>query len=266
MISNQDLLDNVHNGRVFDRKTLKAFLASDNKQIQEASIDLTINRIYSFRNDNGVTYHRMKPGETLIIEVREVMKLDCSIAGIVFPPNSLSKFGILMTNPGHIDPGFEGKITIYLVNMGCCEHVFNEGDKVATLLLFNTTKKCNEYSNKIIDYEVPVNKKQLEQIGTDFAGLKERIPKLIRNYLAKQMGVIIVLIGFFLTLVSVVIPVILVKYDKFYDMHVHELEEVNKLRNTVEEYKKQIGELRRSSELKAHIEVSKEVKTKKNME
>lgn len=62
--------------------------------------------------------------------------MPAKLAGIGFPPTSVSAKGVLMTNPGHVDPGFIGHLQFTLINMGKDRFTLAQADRIVTLLLF----------------------------------------------------------------------------------------------------------------------------------
>ena len=111
--------------------------------VQPASLDLTIGKIAIPPEVPGgdVTVldgpgHVLRAGETVVVETRENVSLSSEIAGFGFPPAEVSTKGILMTNPGHIDPGFSGRLKFTLINMGRADFSLVHKGPIATVLLF----------------------------------------------------------------------------------------------------------------------------------
>src|SRR5438093_4661256 len=110
--------------------------------VQPASIDLHVGDIHlpqKQQNEAGglrrpLAQHPLSPGETVIVTTAEEMRLASNIAGFGFPPSHVSFQGILMTNPGHIDPGYAGRLRFAVINMG--SHIFSlrRGDAIVTVL------------------------------------------------------------------------------------------------------------------------------------
>src|SRR5437016_2765094 len=44
-------------------------------------------------------------GETVVVVTRETITMPSKVAAFGFPPTRISNRAVLMTNPGHIDPG-----------------------------------------------------------------------------------------------------------------------------------------------------------------
>jgi dCTP deaminase len=96
---------------------IKPDIGSWDSRIQPASIDLSIGTIYrpleSLSDAEKGEYETglsisLGQGETAVIETRETINLPATVAAIGFPPSSVSMQGLLMTNPGHVDPGYSG--------------------------------------------------------------------------------------------------------------------------------------------------------------
>jgi len=92
--------------------------------IQASSIDLHIGEIFlpgkkgdePGAESNPLTGHILSSGETAVVITQEKFTLPKDIAGIGFPPSTRMSFkGILMTNPGHIDPGYNGHLRFTLI-------------------------------------------------------------------------------------------------------------------------------------------------------
>jgi dCTP deaminase len=115
-----------------------------NSPVQPASVDLTIGSIYDPGAEPGKLGSAdqprseliLKSGQTAVITTTETCKFPASIGAFGFPPNEVSSKGILMTNPGHVDPGYEGRMTFTVINMGQEDYGLQAGGNIVTLLLF----------------------------------------------------------------------------------------------------------------------------------
>jgi len=115
----------------------------DDSPIQPSSIDLHIGDIFlpGVKKDDpgGVfrpkTEHILGPGRTAVVLTQEEFQLPGDIAGIGFPPSHVSFQGILMTNPGHVDPGYAGPMRFTVINMGSQDYILRRGDEIVTMLL-----------------------------------------------------------------------------------------------------------------------------------
>lgn len=116
---------------------------SNDSPIQPSSIDLHIGDIFLpgvKSNDPGGVLrpkaeHVLRSGRTAAVLTQEVFRLPGHIAGIGFPPSHVSFQGILMTNPGHVDPGYAGPMRFTVINMGSHDYILRQGDEIVTMLL-----------------------------------------------------------------------------------------------------------------------------------
>lgn len=116
--------------------------------IQPSSLDLTIGRIFlpeasedaEGGMNTGALEHWLKPGHTAVVVTKESLNFPSDIAAFGFPPTRISGSAILMTNPGHIDPGFKGYLTFTVINMGKSEFRLAHGETIVTCLLTKLSK------------------------------------------------------------------------------------------------------------------------------
>lgn len=91
--------------------------------IQAASYDLRVGTI--FKNGKIVNEEHeerqrpflIQPGEIVSIFTLEEISLPSDVAGVAFAMNRLSSEGLLILNPGHIDPGYKGPLTVTALNL-----------------------------------------------------------------------------------------------------------------------------------------------------
>jgi dCTP deaminase len=94
-------------------------------RIQAASLDLSIGGIFVPGTEpdkpggayTPLTEVNLAQGHTAVIRTKEKLHVGPRLAGIAFPPASLSLKGLLTTNPGHVDPGYHGPLHLTVINM-----------------------------------------------------------------------------------------------------------------------------------------------------
>ncbi len=113
------------------------------RRVQASSVDLTVGKIYMPEtphgepgshdnpNQDGVI---LKPGHTVVVQTAERLSMPSDIAAFGFPPARMSRNGLLMTNPGHVDPGYQGCLSFTIINMGKADYELGKGDAIVTLL------------------------------------------------------------------------------------------------------------------------------------
>src|ERR1700687_808821 len=115
-----------------------------NSPVQPSSIDLHIGSIFipgTQLGDDGceakpLHRHTLGPGQTALVTTLEILDLPNNIAAIGFPPSRISAQGLLMTNPGHIDPGYKGPMHFTVINMGRQEFSLRRSGMIVTVLFF----------------------------------------------------------------------------------------------------------------------------------
>jgi deoxycytidine triphosphate deaminase len=100
----------------------KMILDAGTDAIQPCSYDMSVGTI--FKDGEIITKANSKgehvilePGEIISLFTKEELNLPRNIAATAFPMNSMSSEGILVLNPGHIDPGFRGPLTVRAINI-----------------------------------------------------------------------------------------------------------------------------------------------------
>lgn len=109
----------------------------DEGQLEASSYDLRIGSIFRagevFKREHERVF--LQPGEILTCLTLEEVNLPANIAGMLFPRNEESAKGLLVINPGHIDPGFKGALTIKAVNLRRVPFVVAVGQPIFTMCL-----------------------------------------------------------------------------------------------------------------------------------
>lgn len=165
--------------------------ASDSP-IQPASIDLRIGKIYVPETEDGEPGSPTNPyegateqfipkvGRTAIVATHEKVVLPADIAAFGFPPSAISSRGILMTNPGHIDPGYEGYLHFTVINMGCEDFALVVGDQIVTLLFAQLSGPARAaYAARTKGATPrPTTARQLSRLASDFLDIERRATKI----------------------------------------------------------------------------------------
>ncbi|MDP5460065.1 hypothetical protein [Alishewanella sp. SMS8] len=213
LLSNKTIRNEISADRIFKLNCGHKALSDADFIVKSSSVDLTIGKIYEPSNDKVrnqqqlqdlATYDtKLKPGDTLLIEVNEKFNLSNNIGGIVFPPNSLSKEGVIMTNPGHIDPGYKGLITVCLVNMGKDDVRLKAGDVIARLLLVRLDGTSDAYKGAEV---TSVTSSHLDKLAKDFAGISNRLPGLINTVFVRNLAISLALVALMFSALTLFLP------------------------------------------------------------
>jgi deoxycytidine triphosphate deaminase len=161
--------------------------------IQPASVDLTIGDIFLPEKKEGekgsiewpFESYSLPSGETAIVQTKEELNLPDDLAAIGFPPSRVTSKGLLMTNPGHVDPGYKGRMRVIVINMGRESYHLQVGEMIVTLLFFrlqSAAKKSFSQRNPYI--QSTVSGEELSKLGADFLEIERRAEGQAKKYLA----------------------------------------------------------------------------------
>jgi dCTP deaminase len=176
---------------------------SKDSSIQGASVDLHIGNIYLpgvKEEDTGGTKspksdHVLMTGETAVVTTKETLHLPDNVAGFGFPPSRVSFRGLLMTNPGHVDPGYEGVMRFTVINMAREAYSLRSGDRIATLLLFQLEKAAHSgwrKRNPGGDEKgpSPISQVNINRLSKDFVDVDKRAKEIAKLYgIAWSVGI-----------------------------------------------------------------------------
>ena len=158
--------------------------------IQPACIDLHIGAIVvpgrksqdPGGRDNPVTEHILGKGSTVVVSTKEKFNLPADMGGIGFPSYSVSSRGILMTSPGHIDPGYKGPLHLTIINMGKQNYVLREAGKIATILLFQLPAPVeSDWVKRHGERSPKVPQETLDRLSVDFLDVTARAGDIAKN-------------------------------------------------------------------------------------
>jgi deoxycytidine triphosphate deaminase len=161
----------------------KLFDNFDNNNFQPSSYDLRIGTIYQdkviWSYDNPIEnkhYIEVHPSEIITMLTQERIKMPHDCCGTVFSLNSKSSSGFLILNPGHIDPGFEGPISICAINMSTEIKRLRLSDKIFTLII-------NKLDNEVVEIKDQYqNKKNKVRRDEEISQYRNRFSKLSKGF------------------------------------------------------------------------------------
>jgi len=138
--------------------------------LQPCSYDLRIGTIFrdgQIINESSLDASKritLEPGEIVSLLTLEEVNLPSDIAATAFPINSQSREGFMVLNPGHVDPGFRGPLSVKAINLRKAPLTIGREDKVFTIIFEKLSKEAGEYAANQPRHkrEVEYNKKDLE--------------------------------------------------------------------------------------------------------
>lgn len=179
--------------------------------IQPASVDLTVGKVFlpcpEEQNQQSDPVGRedyiLEPGHTAIVMTAEEINMPKNLIALGFPPNKVSVKGILMTNPGQVDPGYSGPLRFTVINMGSKAFSIRKGDPIVSLVLIRLEKSVTkDWLTRNNDQKgKPPGWTSLNSVSSDFVNVEER-SRQIASTKVKEAGLIV-------TLLAVALPLII---------------------------------------------------------
>ena len=171
----------------FNQKLLK----TPGSPVRGASLELTVGEIFLAGATSGELGSAEKPrteislegGHTAVVRTKEKLHMPPDVAGIGFPPSTnVSLAGLLTTNPGLVDPNYNGYLHLTVVNMGSEVFALKPGDRILRLMLFKldklpTTTKI-EIARPVVDHQL------LSRLSPDFMDVNKRAEQIAQKVVA----------------------------------------------------------------------------------
>jgi deoxycytidine triphosphate deaminase len=155
--------------------------SADDSCIEPCSYDMRIGAIFRDGQVIDETHARgneqigLAPGEVITMTTLEELALPADIAATAHAINAQSSEGLLVLNPGHVDPGYKGTLTVMAVNMRRVPYVVSRKDKIFTVVFHRlAVGAAPAYLNRKgsrNDKERDLNKKVVEKSVTSLADL-----------------------------------------------------------------------------------------------
>lgn len=125
----------------------------DAGRIRGCSYDCGVGDIFfdsqMFKKESGQHGVKVPPGGVVALFTRETLDLPADIAGTAFPINAMSSRGLLVLNPGHVDPGFRGHLTVKALNLRKSELLLRFDEPIFTVLFEKLPHVTDTYRNNI---------------------------------------------------------------------------------------------------------------------
>lgn len=175
--------------------------------VQPCSIDLHIGDIFQPGVKSGKRGSAGNPrselvlrtGQTAIVTTKESIHLPSDYAGFGFPPSHMSSRALLMTNPGHIDPGYSGQLQFTVINMGREDYVLRSRDVIVSLLIFRLTTKVDaDYGVRNPNLSTAISQSNIDRLAPDFVDVQRRATRIAKKtlgYTAAGATVLAIILG-----------------------------------------------------------------------
>jgi deoxycytidine triphosphate deaminase len=114
---------------------------------------------------DGIRQVILQPGEIISVFTLEELSMPSNVAGTAFAINAMSSDGLLVLNPGHIDPGFKGPLSVRLINIRATPKAILLGMPIFTIIFEYLPKATTPYEENQArgDRELAFESRDVEQ-------------------------------------------------------------------------------------------------------
>jgi deoxycytidine triphosphate deaminase len=200
---------------------------ADKTSLQACSYDLRIGTIFrdgQLINDAHPEANSqviIQPGEIVSIFTLEDVILPDNITAIVFAINAQSSRGLLVLNPGHIDPGFKGPISVKALNLRKVPLALSRKAPIFTIIFEklsksttspyskNVTREQRERENNERDVELaPSSLGQLISLGKDsIYPTRQEVREIVQQHWTTWLTLILTFIASLTGVISVFLAI-----------------------------------------------------------
>lgn len=129
----------------------------------------------------------VESGEIVTILTEEELELPKNVAATAFAMNRMSSEGFLILNPGHVDPGFVGPLTIKAVNMRKVPLSISLGTAIFTVIFERMPEETEQSFNDNEPRDQREEKYSQQSIQTDAKSITDLVDaKSITDLLVRQ--------------------------------------------------------------------------------
>lgn len=128
---------------------------SDLKRVRGCSVDLVVGTI--FWDGKIIPWDRVSPPQQITVPpggivgilTAEELELPADVCATAFAINALSSKGFLVLNPGHVDPGFSGPLSVKALNVRKVAIAIHQGEPIFTVILHRLNGVTTEYQHNV---------------------------------------------------------------------------------------------------------------------
>jgi dUTPase len=155
-----------------------------NSALESASIRLRAGDIFQLLPDGGglravSDQIILKEGGVAFVLTKEIMNFDEHHAGVMTAKSGgIAEKGILITNTGHVDPGFKGRLRYAVINMGHEPFCLRAGDVITKLMVFRMGRSADPAWSEMHQPIPDPTTETIRPLGHDFLDIQRRAEKI----------------------------------------------------------------------------------------
>lgn len=194
-ISNTEIRDLYHKGVVLvEGLHSSEFHESVRGSLEAASIKLKVGDIFqepkrttNMSSPSSLDFVDLEQGQMAFVLTSESVNLPPDIGGLMFSKSGgLAERGILITNTGHIDPGYNGRLRYAVVNMGNAPFHLKKGDFLVKVMFFKMYKAASPDWKGLHEQPLPPTSYQISLLGKSLAAMHSKVEETARIAAQKE--------------------------------------------------------------------------------
>jgi len=139
---------------------------------------------------NRHSNYKLPPQGMAIVVFKEKLKLDKNIIGFANVKTTLTQKGIMATNIGIIDPGYEGFLSTLLINFGSSSYTLHEKESYLRLTFSKIAPDYDFKESKAITEEEYIKKRQsdTDNLSEKFLNLSTVNEEVFKRVMKSLIG------------------------------------------------------------------------------
>lgn len=202
-------------------------LNANKANLQACSYDMRIGTI--FKNDqiindshpHGNNQFSIEPGEIISIFTLEELDLPPNVMATAFPINHLSSKGLLVLNPGHVDPGFRGCLTVKAINLRKVPLTISRDIPIFTVIFevlphsttspyiknFNREQRERDFNASVVEHATHNISDIIAQSKDSPYATKQEVKEIVQNHWLTWLTLILTFIAAFTGIISIILTI-----------------------------------------------------------
>lgn len=167
-------------------------MAGGDGPLEAAALKLRIGEIYQAPQSSLAAVGAedllvLDQGRMAFVLTQEEIHLPADIGGLMFAKSGgIADRGILITNTGLVDPGYQGKLRYAVINMGNSRFALRKGDYLVKIAFFRLGDESSPNWSDLHPKIPPPSRTSLHALGKEFAAVETRISEVAKRSVNDQ--------------------------------------------------------------------------------
>lgn len=118
-----------------------------------------------------------------MVQTSEKLNIPADIGGLMFPKNGqFALRGIMVTNFGHVDPGYKGHLKYTIINFGADPYRIEIGQRITSLTLYRMNSKADPDWSVISKHDPDKMEGHAKVLSRDFLDIENRVVEMVKTH------------------------------------------------------------------------------------